>query len=404
MRHTQLWGVRRYPNHGLAKAYQCQCQCQCPVGLVRLTSSIPTASLTLDRVSRLPDLIAMARESSSDRRRKLLRELSEVFFGSPTHSEAEDELYSEVFTGLLTDMETAVRAELSHRFSTRLNAPRSLIRRFALDEIEVAAPVLQVSQVLTDEDLLDVVRTQGQAHLRAVSRRAGVSEVVSDVVVARSDDETLHTLLGNEGASLSRQASENAVDRARVNPALHAVVVERRTLPHDLLNEMYFAVESELRRRIVARNASLDPELLDSAIATALSRLGTEDGILPRDYLDAMAQVKAARAGRTLTSIEIARILRSGNQTAFRIALSEVSAVDFYTVSRIMEQGEIDGLAVLCRAANLDGPLFLTIALSVLGNSASAMGRARAYSLHYAELGQEAASRTLRFWRMRRAG
>ena len=126
MRHTQLRGVRRYQNHGLGEGFQCQC----PVGLVRLTSSIPTASLTFDRVSRLPDLIAMARESSSDRRRKLLRELSEVFFGSPTHSEAEDELYSEVFTGLLTDMETAVRAELSHRFSTRLNAPRSLIRRF----------------------------------------------------------------------------------------------------------------------------------------------------------------------------------------------------------------------------------------------------------------------------------
>ena len=370
---------------------------------VEQTRGLPPVGSPPERLSRLPDLIAMASETSSERRRQLLRELSEHFFGSRAHGEAEVELYGEVFTRLLSDMETAVRGELAQRFSTRLNAPRSLIRRFASEEIEVAAPVLQQSPVLTDEDLLAVVRTQGQGHLRAVSRRATVSAAVSDAIVARSDDETLQTLLANDGASLSRQASESAVDRAKTNPGLHAVIVDRKTLPPDLLNEMYFVVESELRRRIVARNASLDPELLETAIAAGLARLGTEDGVLPRDYLDAMALVKSTRAGRTLSSIEIARILRSGNQTAFRIALAEVSDVDFYTVSRIMDQGEIDGLAVLCRAANLDGPLFLTIALSVLGNTASAMGKARSYALHYAELGQDAATRTLRFWRMRRA-
>ncbi len=368
-----------------------------------MTATVPIEGPSTERLSRLPDLIAMAGESSSERRRQLLRELSEHFFGSPTHGEAEAELYSDVFTRLLADMETAVRAELAQRFSTHLTAPRSLIRRFASDEIEVAAPVLQASPVLTDEDLLAVVRTQGQGHLRAVSRRASVSETVSDVIVARSDDETLQTLLGNEGATLSRQASANAIDRAKANPELHAVVVDRKTLPPDLINEMYFVVEGELRRRILARNAALDPELLETAIAAGLARLGTEDGVLPRDYLDALALVKATRSGRTLSSSEIARILRSGNQTAFRIALAEVSEVDFYTVSRIMEQAEVDGLAVLCRAANLDGPLFLTIALSVLGNTASAIGKARSYAVYYSELGQDAATRTLRFWRMRRA-
>lgn len=361
-----------------------------------------TPEPSIDRASRLPELIALAAETSSERRRQLLRELSEHFFGSPTHGEAEAELYTDVFSRLLSDMEAAVRAELSQRFSTRLNAPRSLIQRFASDVIDVAEPVLQSSPVLTEDDLLTIVQSEGQGHLRAVSRRASVSEAVTDVIVQRSDDETLRTLLGNEGAALSREASETAVARAKGNPALHAVTVDRKSLPIDLLNEMYFVVETELRRRIIARNASLDPELLENAIATGLARLATEDGVWPRDYLEALAQVKAAKSGSRLSSIEIARILRSGNQTAFRIALSEVADVDFYTVSRIVERGEVDGLAVLCRAANLDGPLFLTIALSVMGNSATAIGKARSYSLDYAELTQDAAARTLRFWRVRR--
>ncbi|MGZ9098470.1 MAG: DUF2336 domain-containing protein [Brevundimonas sp.] len=352
--------------------------------------------------SRLPELIALAREPSSERRRQLLRELTEQFFGSPMHCEAEAELYSDVFARLLFDMETAVRAELALRFSVRLNAPHSLIRRFASDEIEVAEPILRSSPVLTDEDLLAIVMSEGQEHLRAVSQRAVVSEAVADMIVERSDDETLQTLLGNDGATLSRRASEDAVERAKSNPALHSVAVDRKALPPDLLNELYFVVESELRRRIIARNASLNQDLLENALSAGLARLATEDGVWPKDYMQALAQVKAIKTGATLLPNEIVCILRTGNRTAFCIAMSELTGVDVYTVSRIVEHGEIDGMAVLCRAADLDDALFLTIALSVIGNNTQGIGKARSYSLHYAELTQVAALRTLRFWRMRR--
>ncbi len=354
--------------------------------------------------SRLPDLIAMAREPSSERRRELLRELTEHFFGAPAHTPAEIELYGEVLTRLLSDMETAVRVELAKRYATLLNAPRPLIRRFAVDRIEVAEPVLGSSPVLTDEDLLAVVGTGSQPHLRAVSRRAEVSEAVSDAIVQCSDDETLKVLLGNDGARLSRRASEDAIDRARRNPALHEAAVDRRALPADLLNEMYFVVGSELRRRILARNASLDPNLLEDALSAGLARVATEDGVWPKDYPEALRQVRASRSGERLTPGEITRILRSGSRTAFCIALAELSDVDFRTVARILEQQEIDGLAVLCRAADLDGPLFLTIALAILDEDAHAMGQARSYSHFYAELSKSAAMRTVRFWKMRRLG
>lgn len=353
-------------------------------------------------LSRLPELIAMAREPSSERRRELLRELTEHFFGAPAHTAAETELYGDVLARLLTDMETAVRAELAKRYSTLLNAPRSLIRHFAADRIEVAKPVLESSLVLTDEDLLAIVTTESQGHLRAVSRRAEVSEAVSEAIVERSDDETLQVLLENGGARLSRRASEGAVDRAKLNPALHEAVVDRRSLPPDLLNEMYFVVSSELRRRILSRNASLNPDLLEDALTAGLARVATEDGVWPKDYADALRQVRASRSGNRLTPGEITRLLRSGSRTAFCIALAEVSDVDFRTVARILEQQEVDGLAVLCRAADLDGPLFLTIALAVLGDDARAMGKAQSYSRLYTELSKAAAVRTLRFWKLRR--
>lgn len=352
--------------------------------------------------SRLPDLIVLAAEPSSEKRRALLRELTEHFFGAPTRSPAEDALYDSVLTALSAEMETAVRAELSARFAKALDAPRNLIRRLANDEAAVADAVLRASPVLTDDDLLGVVRSRGQGHLRAVSERPTVSEIVSEVIVERGDDETLGTLLRNDGARLSRAASETAVERAKANPALHEAAVQRQSLPPDLLNEMYFVVEARLRQQILEQNAALDPALLEAALAAGRARVATEDGALPADYSECLAYVDEMRAAGQLTPTMLARFLRSGSRTAFLIALAQLADVDFHTAQQIVEKKELDALAVICKAADLDRALFLTFAVVIIGGEDQAMGKAHSYAKLYADLQRDAALRTLRFWRMRR--
>lgn len=355
-----------------------------------------------DAGSRLPDLIQLAGEPSSEKRRALLRELTEHFFGSANRTAAEDALYDTVLSSLAAEMETVVRAELAARFALSADAPRGLIRKLANDEFAVADAVLRDSPVLTDDDLLGVVRSRGQDHLRAVSERSTVSEAVSDVIVERGDDETLGTLLRNDGARLSRSASETAVERAKVNPELHAAAVERAALPADLLNEMYFVVEARLRQRILAQNASMDPALLESALAAGRTRIATGDGTLPPDYSESHAYVEELRAAQQLTPGMLARFLRSGSRTSFLIALSQLADIDFHTASQIVARKEVDALAVVCRAADLDRTLFLTFAVVIIGGEENAMGKAHIYARLYEDLQRDAALRTLRFWRMRR--
>ena len=366
-----------------------------------------TAPSTADQTvqaSRLPELIALAEESSSEKRRLLLRELTDHFFGAPEHSAKETALYGSVMARLSDEMETAVRAELAARFAEAPNAPVTLIRRLANDDAAVAAPVLRASPVLTDADLIAVIDRHGQEHLRAVSTRSTVSEAVSDAIVRRGDDETLGTLLRNDGARLSRAASETAVERARVNPALHAATVERQSLPPDLLNDMYFVVEARLRQSILEQNARLDPDLLESALAAGRTRVATDDGALPPDYAESLAYIEELKAAGQLTPVVLARFLRARNgHTAFLIALAQLADVDSHTARQIVERRELDALAVICKAANLDRAIFLTYAVVLLNTDGDAMGKARAYAGMYNDLTHEAAQRTLRFWRMRKA-
>jgi uncharacterized protein (DUF2336 family) len=353
--------------------------------------------------SRLPELVAMASEASSEKRRALLRDLTEHFFGEPVRTEVESALYGDVLARLSQEMEEAVRAELAQRFAPAADAPAALIRRLANDESDlVAGVVLSTSPVLTDADLLAVVRNGGQGRLRAVSARPAVSEAISEVIVARGDDETVDALLRNEGARLSRASSEAVVDRAKTSRALHEATVNRADLPPDLLNEMYFVVEARLRQAILEQNAQLDPALLDNALTVGRTRVATQDGALPADYAEQLAYVQELRAANQLSPQMLARFLRSGSRTAFLIALAELAEVDFHTARTVVERRELDALAVICRSADLDRALFLTYAVVLLHDDGNALGKARSYAGLYAQLTRETALRTLRFWRMRR--
>jgi len=354
--------------------------------------------------SRLPELLDLARQSDSAARRTLLRELTDAFFGGTEVKAVEKDLYGAVLGDLTRAMEVEVRAEIARRFSSHGNAPRHLMLQLACDHSEVATPVLTHSSVLEDRDLIHVIHTHGnQEHMRAVSAREHLNEAVSDAIVEHGDDVTLHALLSNETARLSREASETIVDRAKLNPELHEVTVNRANLPIDLLNEMYFLVEEQLRNKIIEENSQLSPEELDAALAVSRTRVATDDGALPPDYAESLAYVEELRSAGQLTPQVLARFLRSGSRSSFLIALSQLADIDYHTAQNIIEKRELDALAVVCRAADLDKPLFLTYAVVLLNSESNAMGKARGYAAMYSQLDIESARRTLRFWKTRRS-
>ena len=352
--------------------------------------------------SKLHDLINLAREPSSERRRELLREVTDLFFVAQPQQNGEMALFDDVLTQLSGEMEEAVRAQLSERMADAARPPRRLLMGLAGDSIAVAEPVLTRSRALTEDDLLRVARTRDQDHLRAISRRETVPEAVSDAIVERGDDQTLSVLLNNDRAELSRAAHEAAVDRAVANPALHQAVVDRHSLPMDLLNEMYFVVEARLRDRILERNAAVDPAALEAALAAGRKQVAARDGALPADYAQAEAEIRALRAKGAIGPQTLASLLRNGETTKFLVALSELAEIDFHTARRILAKRELDALAIVCKAADFDRSLFLTFAVLVLGKEDDAIGRAREYGQLYSELPRDSACRTVRFWRMRR--
>ncbi len=380
-------------------------------------------------VSRLAELVALAREPSSERRRTLLREITDVFLepapgAPPAADDPAAALFAEVAGRLSTELDEAVRAEWAARVAPSDRTPYALAVRLANDDsIAVADPVIRLSPVLDEAALLEVVRTKGAAHLASMSARLNLPASVSSVVAERGDDRALLTLLRNTTANLDREGAERLVARAEPRPHLHEAAVARRDLPPDVLNTLYFAVESRLRYEILARNAELTPAEADAAIAAARQaavlhlrnggsapereEAGKSAAATPAaDPHGPAARAAAARlrAGGPVAPEQLVALLRRGERPVVEILLGEAAGVDAALVARVFARGDLDALAVLCRAAGWAKPLFLTFAIALAGKDApDPVLKAREYAPLYDQLTPDTAERTLRFWGARAA-
>jgi uncharacterized protein (DUF2336 family) len=343
----------------------------------------------------------LAKERSSERRRELLRDVTDLFFVPANHSQRETELFDEILCSLATEVPIELLAEVSDRFADAPNAPRRLIQQLANEPIEVAQPVLRRSTLLSDEDLVRVINARSQEHIRAVAERDAVSTFVADAIADRGDDATLDTLMRNQGARLSRRAMEIVVDRAHENPALHDSVVARKDVPLELVNELYFKAEARLRAAILKRNASVDPVELEQALNRA--RVRVTDSVRRQNLrlADLQAKAKEMQAAGELNGRNLLALHREGRTELFLCCLGLWTGLDYEIVRLLMENRDLDGLAMICRATEIERPLFVSLACLCDGGP-EGMRRAEEYGRLYAAVPVEAAQRAMRFYRVRK--
>lgn len=354
-------------------------------------------------MSRFAKLIDLAQTQDSGQRRELLREVTDLFFESADgRTDRESELFDDVLKLVAAEMQDNVLVELSERFADAQEPPIGLLRDLAMHSFEVAGPILQRSTALDDQTLLQVVAYQSQQHIKAVAQRETVSEVISAAIVKHGDDYALGALINNDGAKLSRATMETVVDRAAKNTMLHEGVIRRRDVPLDLLNEMYFVVETRLREQIMQRNASVDPAELDAALSKARSRIRKTQAELNLEMRKAQTFINAKKAANELNARLLVSLYREDKITHFIYGLAEITGVDSDTVSELVERKDVDGIAMICRASNIERPLFVTIA-ALVSAAEDAMSKAEEFGKMYNSVPIEAAQRALRFFKVRKS-
>jgi uncharacterized protein (DUF2336 family) len=353
--------------------------------------------------ARFAKLIDLAHAPTSDKRRELLREATDLFFAtSDERTSRETQLFDEVLRTVAKEMQESVLVELAERFADSYDAPVQLMQDLASNTFAVAEPVLKRSPILKEELLVKLVSEQSQDHIKAIAQRETVSPRLSDAIVRVGNDDALESLLGNAGARIERPAMELVVDRARDNERLHGGIVGRHDIPLDLLNEMYFVVEQKLRSAILERNATVDPTELDQALERARLRMQKRQAAaMTDDFRQAQKLIEQKRRAGELKPPLLVALYRDDKITAFTLGLAELVGLDYETTQGIIAKGDMEALAMICRASNFDRPLFVTIAVLCCGGQ-DAMNQAEHFGRIYSAVPVEAAQRAMRFFKVRK--
>lgn len=251
------------------------------------------------------------------------------------------EMTLEALEILARDEITRVRRILAEALKDVANAPRYVIQQLARDaELVVAAPVIEFSPLLTDEDLLEIIASPAVAGvLSAVSRRSGVSETVSDAVAGSEDWDAVAALLANPSAQIREETLDQLVEGARTVTRLQMPIALRPRLPIRAARKLAsFVAEAVLAA--LMRREDLDEETaaLVGETVRARMRAGADRDVpatAPSEPARVADEVARLHKEGTLDDERIGAELVSGNRAFVTHALAIKSGLAPAVVERI---------------------------------------------------------------------
>ncbi|MEE2970667.1 MAG: DUF2336 domain-containing protein, partial [Pseudomonadota bacterium] len=228
----------------------------------------------------------------------------------------------------------------------------------------VSVPVLQFSEVLTDEDLIEIVRNHGQSKQMAVASRSMVSEGVADALVDTGNEEVVTTLVANDGATIAEPSLQKVLDNFGENEAISDLMAKRGTLPVRVTERLVPLVTDTMRAHIIDNHELLPDQVSDLVLQT---REKATLGILSdkSDDLAVRELVVQLFGARRLTPTITLRAPCMGDMRFFEAAVAVLSKVPLTNVRVLLHDDGDLGLGSILRKANIPQELHPVIGTAI---------------------------------------
>jgi len=307
----------------------------------------------------------------ADRERLLLGlvGLCEAGGGTAAHQPQVQTLLNSIFLTLVVEAERDIRQRLAGKLAHAEWAPPALINVLALDEIEIARPVIAASPALKDHDLIRLLVEATIEHQIEVARRPRLGAPVVAAILKQAEPAVLAALAGNATAELSEADMARLVDMARQVAALRSPLSRHPKLTGELALQLYVWVGKALREALVER---FRLESTDIALALAASVAeahgGVHDGqgllVVARDgEREAMERrlIDKLHAAGQLRPGYLVRALREGRLSLFCTTLAILGRFEAEQVRRAIGSDRPEILALACAAVGIDRSVFPAI-------------------------------------------
>ncbi|WP_306017404.1 DUF2336 domain-containing protein [Oceanicaulis sp. MMSF_3324] len=273
-------------------------------------------------------------------------------FASVDLSEDERAIGSEVVRLLADDAAEMVRRSLSVTLQRSTHLPSDVARKLAEDVDSIALPVIAGSPVLSDEDLVQIVRSSSSRRQAAVAARASVSESVVHEIVEVGDREAVKILASNNGARFDERGYASTLNRFDGDADVLDQFVLRDALPVNITEKLIAHISDQAMQKLVNRHAlpaQLAVELAEGARERATVDLVEQAGLSdePRRF------VQQLQLNGRLTPSLILRSLFRGHMSFFEHCMAELSGLGHEKAWLLVHDAGNLGLETLFKRAGM---------------------------------------------------
>lgn len=336
----------------------------------------------LDQQSKVKPLLMRLYESrrllglGQDKKDVLKTELSDAIFEllDVRLSSREQELVADVMIALLRQAEQDFRQALAVRLAAMENVPLPLVVHLAKDEIDIARPILERSLVLSDLDLMEIIKSKSSEYWQAIARRHLLSHQVMNALADTGDFDTAMALAQNEYIILNEYVLGVLASMAQGSEDLAQPLLRRDEVDEGLARELYAYVSEELKFYL-QNNFGIEDTSVVEAVDDVLLEF-VDSTRYEREFSPTLAMIKDAQRYKEkglLTLKTILGTLRRGQIKPFVAQFSTYTGLSSDDLLDILNQPSGQGLAVACKAFDISKEDF--IAMYLLTNRCVRTGR-----------------------------
>ena len=229
-----------------------------------MTDEPVTMQLTQDDVAKL-----MADPSAEVRAETTAKIASQ--FTMEALSPAERQIAEDIFRKLVKDVELRVREALASHLKNSPELPHDVAIALAKDVDSVSLPMIKFSEVLTDEDLVEIVRDQGAAKQVAVAQRPSVSPRVAGALIDTGNENAVARLVANDGAKLTETLPGRVMDEYEASDAVSDSLARRPSMPAAISAQLVEKLTERLQDFLLSKH-DVSPDIAANLILQARER------------------------------------------------------------------------------------------------------------------------------------
>ena len=303
------------------------------------------------------DVKRLVADSSGDARAETAAKVADAF-AQGALSDAERALAEQIFRIMVRDAEVKVRESLSSHLKSSASLPHDIALQMAKDVEEVSLPVLEFSKVLSDSDLVEIIRSSSAEKQTAVAKRENVSGEVANALIDHGKTSgVVAALAANKGATLGDAEVTKILDKHGTDVNVTNSLVMRPNLPLGLSERIVSIVSQNLGDYLVERH-DLSDEAAADLVLSARERatiMLLPAGAKSTDVIEFAQQLHAkARLSPSL----VLRALCSGDIAFFEAAMSVLSGVPIINARLLIHDQGVLGLQSIYQYAHLPLDLF----------------------------------------------